>query len=178
MSAEITFTLTVTVAGESQEFVLGTQQIESLVSSADDAPEFAGLFSAAAQHPAKSVRMAVAGQEQLPGDAALALAQDPSADVRERVARNRVFGRFASEATVLKLIDSDPEVAEAIAANVEQFENADADALCAALVRHPDPTVRRALVWNSGTPAKWVKALRNDPARDVAAAAASRMASR
>jgi hypothetical protein len=178
MSAEIVFTLTVTVAGESQEFVLGTQQIDSVVSSADDTAEFAGLFSAAAQHPANCVRMTVTGRDQLPGDAALALAHDPCANVRTQVVRNRVFGRFATEETVLKLIDSDPQVAEAIAGNIEQFENADVNTLCEVLMRHPDPTVRRALAWNSGTPLKWVKKLRTDSAQDVAATALSMMASR
>ena len=178
MPAEIAFTLRVTVAGESQEFVLGTQQIDSLVSCAEDTAEFAGLFSATAQHPANCVRLTVAGRDQLPGDAALALAHDPCANVRTQVARSRVFGRFATEAVVLKLIDSDPQVAEAIAGGIEQFENADVNTLCEALVRHPDPTVRRALAWNSGTPLKWVKKLRNDPAQDVAATALAMMASR
>lgn len=178
MSADISFTLVVAVAGESQEFVLGTQQIDSVVSSADDIVEFAGLFSAAAQHPANCVRMTVAGRDQLPGDAALALAHDPCANVRTQVVRNRVFGRFATEETVLKVIDSDPQAAEAIANNIEQFENADVNTICEALVRHPDPTVRRALAWNSGTPLKWVKKLRSDPAQDVAATALSMMASR
>ncbi len=177
-AATVTFTLTVSVAGESKEFVLSARQVESLVSGADDTPEFADLFSAAAQHSARNVRCAAAGQDQLPTDAALALASDPCADVRERVARNRAFYRIATDAAVLKLITSDPEIADAIAGNVEQFENADADALCEALSKHPDPTVRRTLAWNSGTPVKWLRKLRNDPAPEVAATAAQMMAQR
>jgi hypothetical protein len=178
MTPDIVFTLTVRVAGESQEFVLGTQQIEAVVGSASDTPEFAGLFSAAAQHPANSVRSIVASQDQLPGDAALELARDPSSNVRVRVAGSAVFRRFASEEAILKLIESDPEAAEAIAGYVERFENAEINTLCEALARHPDPTVRRALAWNSATPIKWVRKLRQDPTQDVAAGARSMMARR
>ena len=178
MPAEISFTLTVRVAGESQEFALGTQQIESIVANAGDTPEFAGLFSAAAQHPGNGVRMVAACQDQLPGDAALGLAHDPVAQVRAQIARNRTFWRFASEEAVLKLIESDALAAEAIAEYVGQFENADVNTLCEVLVEHPDPTVRRTLAGNSATPLKCVKKLRSDPAQDVAAMATSMIASR
>lgn len=178
MPAEVVFTLMVKVAGESQEFALSTQQMESLISSAGDSPEYAGLFSAAAQHSASSVRTIVASEELLPGDAALGLAQDPCAQVRAQLCRNRVFWRFASEETVLKLMGSDPLVADAIACNVEQFENADVNTLCDALVRHADPIVRRTLAWNSGTPLKWLKTLRADPMQEVAATASAMLTSR
>ncbi len=172
------FKITVTVAGKTQEFMLGTLPLQYVLGSIPDIPCYAGLFSAAAHHPAAAVRNAVAGQDNLPGDAVLSLATDPSANVRARVVNSSIFRRAASEAMLLKLIAGDPEVAEAIAGNVEMFENADAGTLCAAIAAHPDPSVRLALASNHGTPVKWLKKLREDGARDVADCAQNMLASR
>jgi hypothetical protein len=124
------------------------------------------------------VRRSVAGSDNLPVEAALGLAEDPCASVRTQVASNDVFRQAAPEELVLRLIDSDPEVAESIANYVERYENADANVLCEALARHPDVVVRRTLASNSGTPVKWVRKLTNDPAHDVASAARQQLASR
>jgi len=172
MATELTFTLTVTAAGESQDFVLGARHVESLVSTSyGDTAEFAGLFAAAAQHPSASVRRSVAGMQHLPGDAAMALSKDPCAIVRRNVVQNQMFMRMAGDETVLALIASDPEAAEAVAFMVTQFENADSNVLCEALLQHPDPDVRRALGSNCSTPMKWLRKLRTDESKEVAAAA-------
>ena len=179
MAAETTFTLTITSAGEPQTFTLGARHVESIVSGyGTDTPEFAGLFAAAAQHPALSVRRSAAGQDNLPADAVLALANDPCASVRVQIVGNRVFRQVATEAVVLALIESDPEVADAVANYVGQFENVDVNVLCEALSRHPDPSVRRTLANNSDCPVKWLRKFRTDPSKDVMDTAISELASR
>lgn len=173
------FKLTITVGDYTQDFVLGAREVQYLVSSSlVDAPEFAGVFAAAAHHPAAVVRRAASAQENLPGDAALKLATDPCAAVRVQVVRNALFRRVAPEAMILALIESDPEVAEAVAEVVGQFENTDINVLCDALARHPDPTVRRTLADNDYTPLKWLKSLRDDRAKEVANVALAKLAVR
>ena len=179
MATETQFTLKITMGDESQDFFLGARPLESIISCAlSDTPEFAGFFAAAAQHPASTVRRTVASQAQLPGDASLALANDPSASVRVQLVQNPSFRRLAPEAVVLGLVKSDSEVAAAVAGLVHGFENADIDVLCKAIAQHPDPVVRCALAWNSGTPLKWLKVLRGDPTREVADTALREMAGR
>lgn len=180
MTNEPEFTLTVTVGDESQDFALGAEAILSLMSGGMyvDRPEFAGALAAAAQHPAVSVRRAVAGRDHLPGDAAMALANDPCTSVRAELLRSAIFRRIAPESTVVALIASDPEVAMSVAELVAQFENADINVLCESLAAHPDPSVRRALVDAGGAPLKWLKKLRDDPAPDVAERALFQLVSR
>jgi hypothetical protein len=173
------FKLTITVGDESQDFVLGAREVQYIVSTAFlDAPESAGVFAAAAHHPAAAVRLAASSQEHLPGDAALELATDPCANVRVQVVRNALFRRVAPEAMILALIESDPEVAAAVAEVVAQFENTDINVLCGALARHPDPTVRRTLADNDATPLNWLKKLRDDAAKEVADVALAKLAVR
>lgn len=172
MTMELKFTLTVTTGGESQDFVLGARHVEALVSTCyGDTAEFAGLFAAAAQHPSVAVRRSVAGMQHLPGDSAMALAKDTCATVRRLVVQNQMFLRMAGDEAVLALIASDPEVADAVACMVSQFENADSNVLCEALSQHPDPDVRRSLANNNATPMKWLRKLRTDASKDVADAA-------
>lgn len=179
MTTEVKFTLTISTGGESQEFVLGSRHVEALVSTSyGDTTAFAGLFAAAAQHPSASVRRAVAGMQHLPGDAAMALARDSCATVRRNVVQNRIFLRMAGDEVVLALIASDPEIAEAVSCLVSQFENADTDVLYETLSQHPDPDVRRALAYDSSTPMKWLRKLRNDAHREVADAALETFAAR
>ena len=179
MADETTFTLRVTAGEQTQDFALGAKHVEGIVSGVlEDSGEFAGFFAAAAHHPAASVRRAAAAQDALPGDAALDLAGDPSTSVRAQTACNAMFRRTATQDMVLALIHSDPEVADAVAGSVSLFENADIDILCEAITRHPDPNVRRTLAWNSGTPVKWLKRLRQDSVRDVVDTATKELASR
>ena len=174
------FTLTITVGDEAQDFALGTEALVSLFSGGvhADRAEFAGALAAAAHHPAASVRRAVAAHDHLPGDAAMTLATDPCASVRAELLRSAIFRRIAPEATIVALIESDPDVAMSVAELVAQFENADINVLCAALAAHPDPSVRRALADGGGAPLKWLKKLRDDPAPDVAGRALFQLVSR
>lgn len=173
------FTLTITVGDESQGFVLGAVQVQSLLANGCmGSPEYAGVFAAAAHHPAAMVRLAAASQDLLPGDAALELATDPCAAVRDALVQNGIFRRVAPESMILALIESDPLVAETVAQCLALFENADINVLCDALRRHPDPTVRRALADNESTPLNWLKKLRGDTAKEVADAAREKLAVR
>ena len=179
MHTKIDLTLTVTTATGTQTFTLGAAHFEAIVGTWQaDNSSLAELFGIAAAHPSYSVRRSVAGSDHLPVEAALALAEDPCASVRSQVASNDLFRQAAPEELVLRLIDSDPEVAEAIANYVERFENADVNALCEALARHPDVVVRRTIASNGGTPVKWVRKLTSDPVPDVAGAARQQMSSR
>ena len=101
----------------------------------------------------------------------MALAKDPCATVRRLMVQSRMYLRMAGDEAVLALLESDPEVAEAVACAVSQFENADINVLCEALSQHPDPSVRGSLANNSATPMKWLRNLRADASKDVADAA-------
>lgn len=172
------FVLAVSVAGESQEFSLGALHLEYVLSILPDTADYAGFFGAAAQHQAGAVRRSAASREHLPGDAALQLATDPCSSVRIQAVTNRMFQRLASESTVLALIASDPDVAEAVANTMSMFENADLAVLCESLSRHPDPSVRRAVASNGATPTKWLRQLREDGSKDVAEMAMNELTSR
>ena len=179
MADETTFMLRVTTGEQTQDFLLSAKNIEAIISSAlEDSAEFAGFYAAAAHHPAAGVRRAAAAQNSIPGDAVLDLADDPSTSVRVQAVCNTMFRRTASEGMVLALIESDPDVADAVAGSVSVFENADIDVICEAISRHPDPNVRRTLAWNSATPVKWLKRLRQDSTREVAETATKELASR
>lgn len=169
METDLKFTLSITNGGEVHDLELGARHIEVLVSIySGDSAEYAGMFAAAARHPSVAVRRAVASLQNLPADAALALAKDPCASVRRFVIQSRMYLQMADDESVLALIGSDPEVAENVACSVSQFENADIDVLCEALSQHPDTEVRRALANNGATPMKWLRKLRGDGSKDVA----------
>jgi hypothetical protein len=169
MHTKFDLTLTVATAGGTESFAIDSSHLEFIVGGyRSDGAALSKLIGIAASHPSYAVRRAIAGSEQLPVDAAIALAEDPSMTVRLQLASNEVFRQAASEEVMLRFIASDPEVAEAVANYVEGYYNADVDDLCKTLASHLDVAVRRALAGNSGTPIRWVKKLTTDPVLDVA----------
>ena len=75
----------------------------------------------------------------------------------------------------LDLIGKDRDCAEAIAYNVERFQNCDTDVLIKAFLSSADPERRLFLVSNSALPAKLSKQLSEDPDPSVAAEARGRL---
>jgi hypothetical protein len=172
MSNKLAFTLRVAIDDETQEFVLGSTDIRNVLDALPgNEPSFAGLYAAASSHAAASVRASAARKECLPADSAMELASDPCATVRREVVSNALFLRFAMDPLVLRMIASDPEVAEAIAENFSALQIANADAVGESLLNHPDPNVRLRLAEGTSTPINLLNKLRHDPAREVAHAA-------
>jgi hypothetical protein len=70
-----------------------------------------------------------------------------------------------------KQAELDTEIAETIASYAESWSNADLDELCATLVAHPKPKVRRGVSGNASMPKKHLKTLLKDEDVDVRGAA-------
>jgi hypothetical protein len=168
----LAFKLTVTTNGESREFALGTRDIQAVVDVLPgNDPGFAGVFAAASVHPAAAVRASAARKECLPADAAMELANDPCATVRRAVVSSPFFRRLAKEEMILRMMEVDPEVAEAVADNLGRFEVANTDVLGEALLVHPDPNVRLRMAEGTCTSVKLLNKLCQDASPDVAIAA-------
>lgn len=179
MSNKLKFRLVVAINDETQEFDLGTAEIQSVVEALPgNEPSFSGLFAAASSHPAAPVRISAAMKECLPADSAMELAGDPCATVRRAVVSNACFQRFALNPLVLRMIASDPEVAAELAANLSSLQIANADVIGEAILSHPDPSVRIRLAESSNTPINLLNQLRHDSVREVARAAHTALRSR
>ncbi|MBX9928201.1 MAG: hypothetical protein K2X99_04735 [Gemmatimonadaceae bacterium] len=160
------------VEGQEQRYPLGSHHLEAIVGHhLNDLDVLADLYLVALKHPSSAVRRSALSHDGLPFDAVETLADDSSTAVRLALSSHPAFRRGAPEEMILALAESDPDIAESVAGNVESFENADTIALCTSLAQHPDPAVRRALALNSGTPISWVRHLAKDESPDVAQAA-------
>lgn len=172
MTEGLTFKLTATMNGETQEFALGTQELQSVVDALPgEAAAFAGFFSAASTHTCARVRAAAARKECLPTDAAMELAADRSVEVRRALLYSPLFRRFASDETLLRMIAADPEFAENVVEYLDQFESASAEVIADALMTDPDTGIRQRLALNSCTPVRVLKKLIKDKAPEVAESA-------
>jgi hypothetical protein len=179
MSNKLTFRLVKAINDETQEFDLGTAEIQSVVEALPgNEPSFAGLFAAASSHPKATVRISAASKECLPADSAMELASDPCATVRRTVVSNAFFQRFAMDSLVLRMIASDPEVAAEIAENLSALQITNADVVGESSLSHPDPSVRLKLAEGSNTPISLLNQLRHDSVREVAHAAHTALRSR
>lgn len=173
----LAFSLTVTVDGETQSVALGTHEVQAMIEMLPgDNPAFAGMFAAAASHPAATVRMSAAGKACLPADSVLQLATDPAVSVRRAVLASPFFRRLASDDLVIRMIKADPDIAVIVAGMLEQFEMANADVLGDAIATHPDPNVRLRAASAASTPKRLLNLLCQDPSADVARAARKNLA--
>ena len=85
--------------------------------------------------------------------------------------RTEGFREFATQDVIEKLVKLDFEIAQSVAHNVEQFQQAETTKLHAILMGLSDPSIFYALAGNCNTPKKILKELANHSDSYVSAAA-------
>lgn len=158
------FSLSVTTShGKPFQVSLSADVLADIFRSVPDCPELGWLFDLAARHPAMKVRCAVARHEHLSPEAVRLLANDSCAEIRRQLVSSPALKRHADTPTVLRLVASDPIVAEELAEHLYDFNGCNLSDVEVSLVNHPDPSVRQSLAHNGDVLAKLLADLANDP---------------
>ena len=134
--------------------------LENIVSSLPDNDASSEILHALASHPSSKVRSSVAYKDCINEQTINLLAKDSSIEVLRNLVRNSTARDLLDFDIVKGIIDKDIECAESIAGYVESW--GDTKEIAQYLVKHPDPSVRYSLAYNSGTPKNVLKELAKD----------------
>lgn len=104
---------------------VSSEQVAEAVREIDDVTDNAPMFELLASHPSALVREEVVLKNCLNEATVMQLAADPSVTVLYWLAGNEAFEKFGTDAEVMALIDSDTEVAKAVAECFERYERID-----------------------------------------------------
>lgn len=161
--------LSVSLGDETREYVLGHQDLHSLLYSLDDGTTDAFFWRTMSRHPSADVREAALRSDKLNDDADVFL-EDPSVEVRVAAIESGPDGRHFRLDTLdlVRLLETDDiRVAKAIATNLGKFPEADRQEVIAAICRHPDPGVRLALAEHGRQERRRLRTLLRDEDPDV-----------
>jgi hypothetical protein len=144
---------------------LSFNEIQDLISSADDNLANEKLFELAASHPSEVVRENVAYKDNINQETWEILSEDTSINVLRRLVNSDSCKRNASQKQLEEWIKLDVEIAKNIAGYLDRYEEADIDQLAKVLSEHTDPSVVSEVASNSSIPKKYLKNLtkNNDP---------------
>ena len=151
--------------------ILSYESVANITSNYDDSSENIYYFSLAAKHPASTVRENVAYKDTISEETVNQLSNDSSVSVLRNLVRTEGFREFATQDVIEKLVKLDFEIAQSVAHNVEQFQQAETTKLHAILMGLSDPSIFYALAGNCNTPKKILKELANHSDSYVSAAA-------
>ncbi len=157
---------------------LGVDLLRSIVSNCPECEANAAFLSLMARHPSAGVRRDVAYKDCIDEKAVEALGRDSEIEVLRLLCNNQQFKRHGAQDLLLQLIAKDRDCAEAIATNLDEYENADAAALINALLSSDDPERRLFLANRYRLPVRIQKQLCADADPSVAAMAQKQMAER
>jgi hypothetical protein len=138
---------------------LSFNEIQDLISSADDNLANEKLFELAAAHPSEVVRENVAYKDNINQSTWEILSEDTSINVLRRLVNSDACKRNASQKQLEAWIKLDAEIARNIAGYLDRYEEADIDQLAKVLSEHQDPSVVAEIASNSDTPKKLLKLL-------------------
>ncbi|MDH6302637.1 Mg/Co/Ni transporter MgtE [Polynucleobacter sphagniphilus] len=138
---------------------LSFNEIQDLISSADDNLANEKLFEIAATHPSEVVRENVAYKDNINQETWEILSEDTSVNVLRRLVNSDSCKRNASQKQLEAWIKLDVEIAKNIAGYLDRYEEADIDQLAKVLSEHSDPSVVSEVASNSDTPKKLLKLL-------------------
>ena len=176
MANKITTKLTVSSNDKVIASILvSCDSISALLSHATDSEENASLFEALAEHPSADVREQIAYKDSINENTVHILLKDNSINVLRNLVRNRAFRVYASDEQVSNLVERDAEIAISIASSYDDFENVDHDALVELLIEHSDPRVVAEVAGNWNTKKKVLKKLLKHEEVKVASEAKRRL---
>jgi hypothetical protein len=161
------------VINDSLRIPVGYEMLESVLGHFEVDSENGAVLEALAEHPAKDVRVKLAGKQNLSEAAFRKLFATRDFYVIQELLRNGSARPYFSKDVLAGLV-SQSEFACLVAGSLEDFQNAD-DAVVELLARHPDPCVRNALAGHYDTPAKFRKLLSIDADPGVAKSARQSM---
>lgn len=157
---------------------LSAEVLADLFRSVPDSPEMGWLFDLAARHPAMKVRGAVARYDNLSPDTVRVLADDPCSEIRRQLVSSSALKRHADTQLVLRLIASDPTVAEELAEHLYDFTFCDVARVEAELAEYPDPSIRLFLAHNGQVSMRTLQLLALDDDPGVSASARGQIRAR
>lgn len=176
MNSKVQFKLVITKDGkEEYSSNLSYDAVNNIVSSALDFEDNNDLFLLASQHPAASVREAVAYKENLSNEVVEILSQDKSIPVLRSLVRSNAFKNLASQELIERLISLDVEIAQNVANSYESYQDADPAKLIEIFTNHEDPSVVISLVQNYSLPKKVIKSFLDYPDQNIAMEAKMRL---
>lgn len=176
MASKLTFKLVVEEDGnEVFSKPLSYEAVSNIVSNYEDEEGSNEFFTLAAKHPASSVRENVAYKDKISPEIMSILIKDSSIAVLRNIVRTESFKENAGPEDIERLIKLDVEIAQAIAGDIDSYQQADASKLCSLILALDDPSILAALAGNYNAPKKILKELVNHPDPHVANEAKRRL---
>jgi hypothetical protein len=126
-------------------FNMGHEIAERVVNDIADEPEYITLFAAFSRHPSYEVRCNVASMTHLDPETVRFLSKDSCEEVVCSLMHSKAAQKYLLCNELLELAKRSPKIAETIANNFGDYEEAD-DELREFLFTHPDPKVRSELI--------------------------------
>ena len=157
------------VINDSLRIPVGHEMLDSALSYIEVDDANIAFLEALAEHPAKDVRVKLAGKENLTEQAFRKLFGTRDFYVIQELLGNGSAGQYFSRDVLAGLIGQS-EFAYLVAGSLEDFPGAD-DGIAETLARHPDPYVRNALASGYNTPKRLLRLLAGDAEPAVAKAA-------
>ncbi|HQE40542.1 MAG TPA: hypothetical protein PLC55_14705 [Zoogloea sp.] len=157
------------VVNEGLRMPLSYEMLESLLRHFEVDDRSVTLLEALAEHPAKDVRVALAGKDHLSESAFRILFATRDFYVIQELLGNASARPYFSKDVLAGLI-SQSEFAYQVAGSLEDFPNAD-EGIADSLARHPDPYVRNMLAGNYRAPKRLLRVLSDDADPAVARSA-------
>lgn len=138
---------------------LSYDEVNSIISSAQDVEENQNLFLLDANHPAGCVRENVAYKEKLSDETVKLLLKDKNLQVLRNLVRTEKLKEIATLEDLERLISLDTDIAQTIAGDTSVFPEVDQNKLITIIMKDNDPSVLGALAGSWNTPKKILKEL-------------------
>ena len=138
---------------------LSCELLSTIANYYPDKASSKGFFKYASLHSSAEVRQQVAYKDKIDEDSCRSLISDNSAAVLKNLLRNSVFREIATLETLEKIMMRDPELAVAVAHDVEAYKAVDIQNLAEVIASHSDPSVLLALAQNRRAPKKVLRDL-------------------
>lgn len=138
---------------------LSYDELNSIISTAQDTEDNRELFRLAANHPAGIVRENVAYKEKLSEDTVLLLSKDKNIQVLRNLVRTEKFKEIATIDEIERLMTLDTDIAQTIASDTSVFPEVDQNNLINSILKLNDPSILGCLASSWTTPKKILKEL-------------------
>lgn len=157
------------VINDSVKIPVSYEMLESVLGHFEVNDDTMLQLEALADHPAKEVRVALAGKDNLTESVFAKLFATRDFFVIQSLLSNSSISSYFSKDMLAGLIGQS-EFANVVARSIDDFVHAD-EGIAESLAKHPDPYVRNALAGNYGTSKKLLKLLAKDDDPAVAKSA-------
>lgn len=138
---------------------LSYDELNSIISAAQDIEDNQELFRLAACHSAGIVRENVAYKEKLSEDTVLLLSKDKNIQVLRNLVRTEKFKEIATIEELERLMALDTDIAQTIANDTAVFPEVDQNKIIDLILKVNDPSILGCLAGSWTTPKKILKEL-------------------